>query len=249
MMRHRRKSSFVLAWVLKSYVLILLAASHISGADNVKISEESLRKHLTWFGQSSFKWTTDRTIYIDPWELPEKEKDSKADLILITHPHMDHLSLKDIEMIRKPGTVFVGPPDCTDKIKGFGDIRSVKPGDVLDILGVHIEVVPAYNLIKPYHPREKVWVGYIIQMGGERIYHPGDTDFIPEMKGLKTDVALLPIGGTYTMDVREAADATDAIHPQLAIPMHYGRVVGKPEDAETFKKLCTVPVMIMKKQE
>jgi len=130
-----------------------------------------------------------------------------------------------------------------------GNIKTVRPGDNLTIKGIDIKVVPAYNIKKDYHPKENRWVGFILNMKGTRIYHSGDTDFIPEMKKIKADIALLPIGGTYTMDVAEAVEAVKAINPKVVIPMHYGDIVGSVEDAEKFKKLSPVKVEILKKED
>jgi len=201
-------------------------------------------KNISWLGHASFKITNDKVLYIDPWKL---KKEDKADIILITHPHYDHLSLEDISKIQTEDTIIVIPPDGASKLKG--NIKIVRPGDNLTIKGIDIKVVPAYNIKKDYHPKENGWVGFILNMKGTRIYHSGDTDFIPEMKKIKVDIALLPIGGTYTMDVAEAVEAVKAINPKVVIPMHYGDIVGSVEDAEKFKKLSPVKVEILKKED
>jgi len=200
-------------------------------------------KNISWLGHASFKITNDKVLYIDPWKLKRKDK---ADVILITHSHYDHLSLKDISKIQTEDTVIVIPPDGASKLKG--NIKTVRPGDGLTVKGIDIEVVPAYNIKKDYHPKENRWVGFIINIKGTRIYHSGDTDFIPEMKKIKVDIALLPIGGTYTMDVAEAVEAVKAINPEVAIPMHYGEIVGSIEDARKFKEMSSVKVEILKKE-
>jgi len=146
---------------------------------------------------------------------------------------------------RRGATIIVAPEACAAKFKG--DVRTVKPGDALTIEGVTIEVVPAYNLDKPFHPKESGGVGYIITtVEGTRIYHAGDTDLIPEMDQVRADVALLPVGGTYTMDAVEAARAANKIKPKVAIPMHWGTTVGSRRDAEQFRDLCEVEVKILK---
>lgn len=139
--------------------------------------------------------------------------------------------------------MIVTVADCADKFRG--DVRIMKPGDSLKIEGVAIEAVPAYNTDKPNHPKVNGWVGFIIEMGGSRIYHAGDTDLIPEMDEIKADIALLPVGGTYTMTAEEAAQAAERINPQVAIPMHYGEIVGSRADAEKFKRLCSCEVRIL----
>lgn len=207
-----------------------------------------IRERLQWYGQSSFSIFGSQTVYMDPFELPEKENLQAADIIFITHPHYDHLSVKDIEKIRKTGTIMVAPYDCASKLPKEWDIRWVKPGDQLEIYGIKAEVVPAYNRYTPYHPKKNGWVGYIIHMDGETYYHAGDTDFIPEMRGIKTDIAMLPMGGTYTMKWEDAVEAVKAFQPKVAIPMHYGKAEGTVEDAKSFRDASKIPVAILEKQ-
>jgi len=201
-------------------------------------------ENIKWLGHASFKIVGEKTIYIDPWKLKKRDK---ADIILITHYHYDHFSPADISKIQTDQTVIVLPEEDEGKLKG--NIKKIKSGDSLNIDEVIIEAVPAYNINKSYHPKEKGWVGYIIKMRGFSIYDAGDTDFIPEMKKIKVDIALLPIGGTYTMDAEEAAKACAAFNPEIAIPMHYGDIVGSIEDAKKFKKISPVRVEILKKEE
>ena len=196
---------------------------------------------LSWYGHSSFKVARGGvTLYLDPWRLPVEPHD--ADLVLITHPHFDHLDPGDVAKVVKSDTVIVTVADCAAKLqeaKVPGTIQIVKPGDVVKVKGAVIEVVPAYNTNKPAHPKEKQWVGFIVEIDGVRIYHAGDTDFIPEMRGFKNlDVALLPISGTYTMTVEEAVEAAQALSPKVVVPMHYGQIIGTAEDAKRFQKLC-----------
>ncbi len=200
-------------------------------------------ENVTWFGHAAFKIAEGAIIYIDPWKLPRPEA---AHLILITHSHYDHCSAEDVEKVRKKSTVVVAPADCSGKL-GF-DVRAVSPGAELSVGDVQLTAVPAYNVGKQFHPRASNWVGFVIEISGKRIYHAGDTDFIPEMNNLKDlaiDVALLPVGGTYTMDAAQAADAANVIQPKLAVPMHFGTIVGGLSDAERFKQLCKVPVEIL----
>lgn len=195
----------------------------------------------TWLGHASFRLKgDDLAIYLDPYELKGGEP---ADIICVTHSHHDHFSLDDIAKIATADTVLVAPPDC----KGFrGEMVAVKPGDTVEVKGVTIEAVPAYNIGKRFHPKENRWVGYVITLGGTRYYHPGDTDLIPEMKNVRADVAFLPAGGKYTMDAKEAAQAANLIKPKVAIPMHWGRIVGSEEDARAFRNAAQVPVEILK---
>jgi L-ascorbate metabolism protein UlaG (beta-lactamase superfamily) len=197
---------------------------------------------IHWLGHDSFRLEGEVTVYIDPWKLPPNSP--KADIILITHDHYDHCSPEDVAKIQKADTVIVTIPAAARKLKG--EVKTVKPGDKITVKGVEIEAVPAYNTDKPFHPKGAGHVGFIVTLGGKRIYHAGDTDFIPEMKGLKVDIALLPVSGTYVMTAEEAAKAADAIKPEVAIPMHYGEIVGSERDAERFKELTSVQVTILK---
>jgi L-ascorbate metabolism protein UlaG (beta-lactamase superfamily) len=166
-----------------------------------------------------------------------------ADIVCITHSHYDHLSKEDVEKIRKPSTVIVGPADCK---AGFGDaFKVIAPGGSLEIGEVKIEAVPAYNTDKQFHPKKNNWVGYVVTVDGFRIYHSGDTDMIPEMANICADVALLPVGGTYTMTVKQAAEAIQKINPKVAVPMHCGDIVGSLDDRETFRKLSKAPVTVL----
>jgi L-ascorbate metabolism protein UlaG (beta-lactamase superfamily) len=195
----------------------------------LKINEEIT---LTWLGHASFKLKAgEKIIYIDPW----KVKKDEADLILITHSHFDHLSPDDVRRVQKKETVIVATRDSASKVKG--DIRIMKPGEKITVDDIEIETIPAYNIGKSYHPKTSGWVGFIISVGRSRIYHAGDTDAIPEIKKLNVDVALLPIGGTYTMTAEEAADIANEFKPKLVVPMHWGTIVGSLGDAERFKKL------------
>ena len=200
-------------------------------------------ENIHWLGHASFKIDGEKIVYIDPYQIDESEK---ADIILITHTHFDHLSLEDIQKIRKEDTIILAPEDAREKLTGF---QPVKPNQFLTIRGIKIQTVPAYNLDKQFHPREKEWVGYIININGKKVYHAGDTDLIPEMEDFgDVDIAILPIGGTYTMDVTEAIQAVHVIEPKIAIPMHYGKIVGTIDDADKFKELSSSKVEILTKE-
>ncbi|KKH46451.1 MBL fold metallo-hydrolase [Methanosarcina sp. 1.H.A.2.2] len=204
--------------------------------NSVKIEGVSIQ----WFGNSCFLLEGDgKKIYIDPYQIgAEPTFDDKADILLITHEHFDHCSPADIRKVRRSDTTTLIPESCSLEFRG--DARRVAEGDILadglEIKGIRIEVVPAYNLDKPYHPRG-LGVGYIIELGGLRIYHAGDCDFFPEMETFSADIVLLPIGGTYTMDEEEAASAVAVISPRFVIPMHYGYSEGMDGDPERFKAL------------
>lgn len=207
--------------------------------------------HLIWLGHSTFQIMLEKVIYIDPYEL--KDDLPKADYIFITHEHFDHFSPEDIIKIQKDSTLIVTTKQCEGKIDG--KIKYVDVGEKFDLEEINVEVVAAYNIDKfrepglPYHPKEEKKVGYILTINGERIYHAGDTDYIPEMSEIKdVDIALLPVSGKYTMTAEEAAKAADVIQPKLAIPMHYGGIIGSVKDAKKFQELSSVKVEILSKQ-
>jgi L-ascorbate metabolism protein UlaG (beta-lactamase superfamily) len=204
-------------------------------------AEGFVKSKIKWLGHASFRIDGDKSvIYIDPWKL---KKAVPADVICITHSHYDHLSEEDVEKIRKPTTVIIGPADCK---AGFGNaFKQIAPGQSHTVGDVTVEAVPAYNTDKAFHPKGNKWMGYIVTVDGFRIYHCGDTDVIPEMENVKPDVALLPVGGTYTMTVPQAADAASKISPKVAVPMHCGDIVGTLDDRESFRKSAKVPVVIL----
>jgi L-ascorbate metabolism protein UlaG (beta-lactamase superfamily) len=203
--------------------------------------EVTPRIKLYWLGHASFKLDADgKLIYFDPWKV---EKD-KANLILITHSHFDHLSLDDVRKIQTKETTIVATKDSASKLSG--DVRIVSAGDSLDVGGVGVEAVPSYNIGKNYHPKTSGWVGYVVTVDGMRIYHAGDTDAIGEMTKLKVDIALLPVGGTYTMTADEAAGIANKFKPRIAIPMHWGSIVGSEEDAHRFRDLFEGETVILK---
>ncbi|RKX84635.1 MAG: MBL fold metallo-hydrolase [Spirochaetes bacterium] len=199
--------------------------------------------NVRFLGHASFILKSSVTVAIDPFDISFNEK---ADYIFITHSHYDHCSQEDIKKISNyDKTVIICTRDCRDKLKKLAKkVITVEPSKTYDT-GIRFKTIPAYNIIKPFHPKSNNWVGYFIYLG-QSVYHTGDTDFVPEMKDLKPDILLIPIGGTYTMDASEAAEAAKDISPGKAIPMHYGKIIGSREDAETFKNLCSIPVEILK---
>jgi L-ascorbate metabolism protein UlaG (beta-lactamase superfamily) len=203
--------------------------------------ESFVREKITWLGHASFRIKGAKsTVYIDPWKLKSPEP---ADLVCITHSHFDHLSEEDVAKIKKASTVIIGPPDCK---AGFGSsFKSIAPGQTIEVGDVKVEAVPAYNINKDFHPKKNNWVGYVLTVDGVRIYHTGDSDVIPEMSSVTADVALVPVGGTYTMTAKEAADATKKINPKVAVPMHCGDIVGTLNDRESFKAGATSTVVIL----
>jgi L-ascorbate metabolism protein UlaG (beta-lactamase superfamily) len=207
---------------------------------------------IQWLGHDSFLIKNSETVIIDPFKI--RAVPEKADVLLITHEHFDHFSLEDIKKVITEKTTIVAVPPCekellTLKVK---NVRVAKPGDKIRIGDVQVEAVPAYNLNKfrepgkPFHPKEDQKLGYIVTLKGVTLYHAGDTDAIPEMRRVKTDIALLPVSGTYVMTPQEAAEATRMIQAKLVIPMHYGTIVGSEQDAQKFKELASVQVQILK---
>jgi L-ascorbate metabolism protein UlaG (beta-lactamase superfamily) len=198
-----------------------------------------------WLGHDSFRIDGTKTIYFDPFQIGEGPE---ADLILISHDHFDHCSPEDVDKIRKENTIIITEKDSAGKFKG--DVRILSPGEKTEVEGIQIEAVPAYNTDKDFHPRKNGWLGFIVDMDGARIYHAGDTDFIPEMKEMSVDIALLPVSGTYVMTAEQAVAAARAIRPKIAIPMHYGAIVGGERDAVSFQTALagTVQVTLLQKE-
>lgn len=199
-----------------------------------------LDKMLYWIGHASFYIkATGATVFIDPVWLP-KGLSEKADIILITHAHQDHLSREDITGILKPTTKIICAPG-TLKEGEMPNITIAAPGFKSEVDGIKIEAVPAYNTNSERldkHPKSNSWVGYIVEADGMRFYHPGDTDIIPEMSGIKNiDVLLVPMSGTYVMDVDEAIKFIRLINPKTIVPMHYKMVLGKEKADAAEEKL------------
>ena len=200
---------------------------------------------VTWFRQSSLRWQGEGpVVYVDPWGVND---DVPADVILITHAHFDHLQPHEIERLRTSSTAIVAPPDVADELTGA--VTAIEPGESVEAGGLKVQAVPAYNTAEErldMHPRANGWVGYVFEFDGRSFYHAGDTDALPELESLDPDVAMVPIGGTYTMDWEEAAGFVKAMEPRLAVPMHYGFVVCSPSHAGRFKKGAQpVPVEIL----
>ena len=208
---------------------------------------DSLVKGIRWLGHASFLIEDDKKVYIDPYDIPDDLAKGlpDADLILITHDHRDHFSPDDIKKIVKPPTVVVSIKAVVDELPEKTKAHIVEPGDTVSVGGLEIVAVPAYNIKKQFHPKTKGHVGFVVKFDKRTIYHAGDTDLIPEMENLEVDVALLPAGGKFTMDATEAAEAANLIKPRVAIPMHWGSIVGSEKSATDFVAHCKVPTRIL----
>jgi L-ascorbate metabolism protein UlaG (beta-lactamase superfamily) len=215
-----------------------------------------LNLDITRFAHNTFRIAGCKVVYTDPFKVT---KNDEAHVVLLSHEHFDHMSLEDLKKVIHPGSTIVASPLCKEALKDikvrekrFLDpnakttIGTPKTGEVI------IESVPAYNINKfrepghVFHPNGEKRLGFIIRMDGTAVYFAGDTDFIPEMKSVKCDIALLPVSGTYVMTAEEAAEAAAAINPKIAVPMHYGAIVGSDEDAKRFKSLvknCQVEIL------
>jgi L-ascorbate metabolism protein UlaG (beta-lactamase superfamily) len=225
----------------RAVIAVLCAMFFLSawGQHSKPKREDAMLQAVHWLGHATVEITGSKIVVVDPFEI---RGGFTADIILITHDHHDHLSPQDIKKIQGPKTIIFAPVSAAGL---SGNVKKIKPGDSLEVDGIRIKAVPAYNINKPFHPKEKGNVGYVFTVDGVTYYHAGDTDFIPEMKGIQTDVAFLPAGGTYTMTPEEAAKAADAIGPKIAVPIHWGSVVGSADDAKAFERLCKCPVKIM----
>ena len=178
-------------------------------------------------------------IYVDPYGF--KTEPCDADLVLVTHTHFDHFSPEDIVRVRKSRTAFAAPATCKSEFAKAGftseDVAFLNPYEHVTLKGIEVETVPSYNVNKRFHPKDNAWLGYVVDVDGVRVYVAGDTDDLPENREIKCDVALVPAGGTYTMNAREAATFVNALRPTVAIPEHYGSVAGSAKDGKTFAKL------------
>ena len=199
--------------------------------------------------QSSIRIAADKILYFDPIHIKGEPHD--ADVIFITHEHYDHFSPDDIVKLSKECTRFVAPSSMQKAFAkaGIGDGMTtfMHPAYSAEAEGVPIDAVAAYNLLKPFHPKKNGWLGYVVTVMGKRIYVCGDTDITNEAKAVKCDIICVPVGGTYTMNAKQAADLVNIIRPETAIPIHYGTMVGKPSDGDTFAAAVDKSVRVEKK--
>ena len=208
---------------------------------------EVMTDNIKVFAQNSIRITMgNKKIYIDPFQMKESPKD--ADFIFITHEHSDHYSPEDMKKVAGNNTTLILPESMQGKkaeaSKIVARIETVKPSETKTVDGLEFTTVPAYNVNKQFHPKSNGWVGYILNVNGTKIYIAGDMDATDEAKAVKCDVALVPVGGTYTMTATEAADLINIIQPKVAIPVHYGSVVGSAADANTFKEKVKAPIKV-----
>ena len=227
------------------FIVLFAATSCLAQSQKDDIAR--LAKDIEWHGQSSVRIPLgSAVVYVDPFNI---KSNNNADIVLITHSHKDHLSPNNLARVARENTLIIAPLNCESILKenGYNNLMLVHPGDSFSINNVTIKAVPAYNVVKTnFHSKDKKWVGYLISSNGITIYHPGDTERIPEMKTFKCDIAFMPLGQTYTMNsVKEAAMAVSDVGASIAIPFHYGMYEGKESDAELFKSLVREDIKVV----
>ena len=191
--------------------------------------------NITINTQRSIRIAGSKILYFDPFQIMAEPHD--ADIIFITHSHHDHLDPASVEKVARENTVFVAPSSMGQemrKVVGDAELLLMMPGDAQYPLEISVEAVPAYNRLKPFHPKSSGWVGYLLKTGEETVYIAGDTDATVEAAQVRCDIAMVPIGGTFTMNAKQAAELINRIQPAVAIPTHYGSVVGSIDDAGVF---------------
>lgn len=203
------------------------------------VQGEDMENKVKVLRHSSIRISGNKIIYIDPFRIEKEYND--ADYIFCTHSHDDHFSEEDIRKVIKDGTIIItvgsSKTDALKITKTEEQVVIVEPNNKYKVQGIEFETTCAYNENKKFHPKEEKWVGYIITLDGTKYYIAGDTDNIKEIQDIKCDVALIPIGGTYTMDYKEAAELANKIDTKMIIPTHYGEIVGSKDDAIKFKEL------------
>ena len=190
---------------------------------------------------SSIKIVTDKIIYFDPFLIKEETHD--ADIIFITHDHYDHFSIEDIKKVEKDDTVYV-IPDCMYNLLGGENVVTVNPNEKNIVEGYEVLSIPSYNVDKNFHPKEKGYVGYVVTIEGKRVYVAGDCDINDDNQKLSCDIAIVPVGGKYTMDYKQAAELINILKPEIAIPSHYGEIVGSKDEGQKFKELVDKDIKV-----
>ena len=206
--------------------------------------------NLQWLGHASFCISSgSNVVYIDPWKMENNPHNATA--VLVSHSHYDHYSPSDISKVSVKTTTLIGTKDVINGKQSTAAQASVLlPGQVITVGTIKITGVPAYNPNKQFHPKDNNWLGFVVELDSMRIYYAGDTDMIEQIKMLRNiDTALLPVGGTYTMDAQQAAEATEYIKPTLAVPYHWGDIVGSQQDAEKFCELAACNAKILQPGE
>ncbi len=233
-----------------------MAASNLDGV-NLETVLDSIR--VLTHSAVRIERSDGAVVYFDPFQLVEEPHD--ADVVLVTHDHYDHFSPEDAAKVARAGTVVVAPATCTDGIRAkFSDVEVVpaRPGETLEVpvsgsgVPLHIEAVHAYNVETgrlQFHPKENDWLGYVVEVDGARCYVAGDTDQNPDNEHVACDVAIVPIGGTYTMDPTQAAAFVNAIRPKAAVPTHYGSAVGPKDAVDAFAPLVDPAIAVAVKME
>ena len=195
---------------------------------------------------SSIRFSKKKIIYFDPFKIEENYND--ADVIFITHDHYDHYSEEDIDKVVKGDTIIVVPEDLKTKLlkKEWKEenIITVRPNESYTVKNIEFKTIPAYNVNKQFHSKENAWVGYLLEIEGVTYYIAGDTDITEENKKIKCDVAFVPVGGTYTMDYKEAAELINEIKPKVTVPTHYGSIVGSKKEGDKFLKLVNPEIEV-----
>ena len=202
------------------------------------------------YTQNCIRLKGEQTVYFDPFKVTDELHD--ADMVFVTHDHYDHYSPDDIKKVINDSTVFVVPEPMAGKVKNMfsgHDVKGLAVGEKAEVNGIVIETVASYNKMKPFHPKKAGWLGYVIEIEGKKVYVSGDTDKTAEAEAVKCDIAFVPIGGFYTMNVKEAAELINRIKPELAIPTHYGSAVGKPSFGKDFAKLVEDGIQVIEKIE
>lgn len=194
-------------------------------------------ENINCLGHSTIKFSKmGKIIYVDPYNIKEENHD--ADIIFVTHSHYDHYSEEDISKIKRDDTKIVVTSDLGNNVIDYGfmsnDVTIVLPNNKYEVDGINFSTVNSYNINKQFHPKENNWVGYIIELDGIKYYIAGDTDINEDNEKVKCDVAFVPVGGTYTTTAKEAAEFVNLIKPKVAVPIHYGTIVGSKEDANIF---------------